>query len=224
MAALPYDEVQQHRVSPDESQLRQLQPVQTTYRLADLAPAAGKPASTTAPPVLDLRSHDAMIADFEAGLDGFAPWNGDQSAELTTVPGPKKNTVLQAVNCNSGGDFGIRVPMTGKHLERIDTPPLMFKYLPASGSTSISRSRKALSVIISLRFRVFFGRPAQPAWPWRFEGFEAGQWSRQLPAGRGSAPPFPGETPDSGQHDIGMLHEGYLNAGLGGNRRRSLSA
>ena len=199
---------------------RQLQPVQTTYRLADLGPAASKPSSTTTPPVLDLRSHDAMTADFEAGLDGFAPWNGDQSAELTTVPGPKKSTVLQAVNCNSGGDFGIRVPMTGKRLERVDT--LAFDVQIPAG------------VLVNLYFTVkedpighYFIALSGPSEDQsnlhglgRFEGFQAGQWShvsfRLAEALRRRFPWRNSWIVDS--MAIGMLHEGYLNAGLGGNQ------
>ncbi|HOG52187.1 MAG TPA: hypothetical protein PKY10_16480, partial [Lentisphaeria bacterium] len=199
---------------------RQLQPVQTTYRLADLGPAASKPSSTITPPVLDLRSHDAITADFEAGLDGFAPWNGDQSAELTTVPGPKKSTVLQAVNCNSGGDFGIRVPMTGKRLERVDT--LAFDVQIPTG------------VQVNLYFTVkedpighYFIALSGPSEDQsnlhglgRFEGFQAGQWShvsfRLAEALRRRFPWRNSWIVDS--MAIGMLHEGYLNAGLGGNQ------
>jgi hypothetical protein len=165
-------------------------------------------------------SHPSRVLDFESGLDGVWPWHGDQSAQLRILQREDwPSQVLAAENVYSGGDFGLSLPWRDVALQRV--AELRLACLIPEGS------------LINLYFTIkddpiarYFIRLTGPAHDEAnlhcvgvAEGLQQGVWSElRLPVGELLRKRFP-------QHDqwlldsamIGMLHEGYLNAGLGGN-------
>ncbi|MBT7164915.1 MAG: Ig-like domain-containing protein, partial [Victivallales bacterium] len=162
-----------------------------------------------------------MLLDFESDSGGLLPFAGDQSAELRLVSRPKgEGQALRLENLYGGGDFGVAIPvhdMDATRLSRIE-----FDYaMPPEAKLNLYVS---LAERPHERWFVTLSGPDKAA-PnvhrlGTFEGANAdGKWhhaSFDLGAALRRALPQEGPLHIRGLA-IAMLHEGYLNAGLGGN-------
>ncbi|MDQ0288470.1 hypothetical protein [Oligosphaera ethanolica] len=171
-------------------------------------------------PPLQLASHPTRVIDFEDSFGGVEPWHGDQSAQLRRQRHDgRPGQVLAAENINSGGDFGLALPWADVALHRV--ADLRLACLIPAGS------------LVNLYFTVkddpvgrYFIRLTGPGHDeanlhcvGAVDGLRIGEWSElNLAIGELLRARFPRRDQwliDSAM--IGMLHEGYLNAGLGGN-------
>ena len=188
-------------------------------------PAAATPAppQAAAPaPLPELRvvTHPGKALEFEDGDDGVTPWNGDQSVEITRVARADQGQALRLENLHGGGDAGVRLPFHGVDLGRdvvleMDAAvepgaqvnlylawadlPAELAFVPLTGPREEAPNRARLGPAD--------GIPADGRWhPLRWD---LGRWARQRFPWRSSY--------RVAWVMVGMLHEGYLNAGLGGN-------
>jgi len=175
-------------------------------------------------PQIACTSHPGWGFDFEAGLQGLVPLNGDQSAGLALVPvtGRRGEQALALTNLCTGGDFGVRLPLDGLDLSRVKEIGLDCA-IPASVAVNLYFCFKDDPLE---RFFVQLSGPGESA-PnvtrlGEFGSFAAdGKWHRVSfnPAETlRQALPWR-ESFVVGEVVIGMLHEGYLNAGCGGNKQ-----
>lgn len=162
-----------------------------------------------------------MFLDFEEGIGELVPYAGDQSAELSLVPRPGGDgQALRLENLYGGGDFGVVIPLAGSAANRLDR--LEFDYaIPPAAKLNLYLTlaeRPAERWFVTLtgpdeegpnlyRLGRFPGAKADGAW--HHASFALGSALRQ------ALPYEPRMTVKN--LTIGMLHEGYLNAGLGGN-------
>lgn len=159
--------------------------------------------------------------DFEGGLGGLVPYAGDQSAELSLVPRPAgEGQALRLENLYGGGDFGVVIPVAGADANRIAR--LEFDYaIPPEAKLNLYVSlaeRPAERWFVTLTgpdeegpnlYRLGRFPEAKADGAWHHASFDLG------PALRRALPYEPRLTVL--RLSIAMLHEGYLNAGLGGN-------
>ncbi|OGV66628.1 MAG: hypothetical protein A3K19_03885 [Lentisphaerae bacterium RIFOXYB12_FULL_65_16] len=168
--------------------------------------------------------------DFEAGTQGWAPFAGDQSAELVCAPGDRAGRgaySLELRNLHAGGDFGVTLPVNGLDLGRVKAiemdccvPPdtavnlyinLTDEPLEHYVVTLSGPDKDAPNVIGLGRFS-----PFKPDGTWQHVRFEPGAalWrtTADNPLAWKSALVV---------HEmvLGMLHEGYLNAGMEKNKQ-----
>ncbi len=185
--------------------------------------AAGPQASVLPPLPYRLHSltHPGIRLDFEDGQLGLRPFAGDQSAELSLVPRPAgEGHALRLENLYGGGDFGVALPLADSEANRI--AHIGFDYaIPPEAKVNlyvslVERPYERWFVTLSgpdheapniHRLGQFADATADGNWH-RAE-FDLGTALRQ------ALPHEPKLTVRS--LAIGMLHEGYLNAGLGGN-------
>lgn len=182
-----------------------------------------QPQEASVAPTLLLDGLPAYYADFEGGLRGLAPWNGDQSAELNIVPRKSGGHALRAENVNSGGDFGIRIPLAGSNLRRAVCIDFDCR-IPAGTKVNL------YFMVREHPHGLYFVTLTGPSGPqgnsisvgsfgnaateladdkWHHVSFALADVLAEL---------FPWE--ESWTCDgmlIGMLHEGYLNSGMDGN-------
>ncbi len=162
-----------------------------------------------------------MFLDFEEDMGGLVPYAGDQSAELTLAPRPGgEGQALRLENLYGGGDFGVVIPLAGSDANRLAR--LEFDYaIPPEAKLNLYLTlaeRPAERWFVTLtgpdeegpnlyRLGRFPGAKADGAW--HHASFDLGPALRQA---------LPYEARMTVKNlTIGMLHEGYLNAGLGGN-------
>ena len=166
-------------------------------------------------------THPGLLADFEAGDGGLLPFAGDQSAEPSQARHPnREGHVLRLENLYGGGDFGVALPMADAEATRLAR--IEFDYaMPAEARLNLYVS---LAERPHERWFVTLSGPDEEA-PnlhrlGRFEGAKAdGEWHRasfDLGAALRRALPHAGPL-HVRELAVAMLHEGYLNAGLGGN-------
>ncbi|MBO4344328.1 MAG: hypothetical protein J5833_01145 [Victivallales bacterium] len=159
-----------------------------------------------------------FAANAANGFKGLFPWNGDQSAELSIVKRRRGKECLLAENVNSGGDFGIRLPFDGCNMRKAGT--LSFDCLIPKGTL--------VNLYVWLKEypnRKFFVRLSGPKESsplctlLRDIDVPSDKWTNvsiDLSSEFAAALPF-ADTLTCAAMMIGMQHEGYLNAGLGGN-------
>lgn len=185
------------------------------------APGTKLPSQPSVPHRLQGVSHPGMMLDFEDGQLGLLPYAGDQSAELSLVPRPGgEGHALRLENLHGGGDFGVLLPLAGTEANRL--AQIEFDYaIPPEVKVNLyvsveERPHERWFVTLSgpdhegpnlHRLGRFADATANGAWH-RAE-FDLGSALRQ------ALPHEPKLTVRS--LAIAMLHEGYLNAGLGGN-------
>jgi hypothetical protein len=178
------------------------------------------PAASVEVPRLCSPTHPQRGFDMENSLPGFTPWNGDQSVEQTLEPRAPGGTALRLENLHGGGDLGVRLPLCGMDLGRdtvlemdvavepgtlinlylaFDDRPAERCFVPLTGPQNEGPN------LVRLGDRA--GIPADGQW--QHLRWDLGDWARRR---------FPWRPSYRLQFlMIGMLHEGYLNAGLGGN-------
>ncbi len=192
---------------------------------AELAAPPAQTAESAPTPIPELRDHDSWgrLFTFEHGLEGWQPADGDQSAGIRSIPGTphgRPGRVLEVKNLFAGGDFGVELPVNGVDLGRV--PLLAMKYaIPKNVRVNLYmkfREDPMAWVLLTLT------GPDQDQGTLvragRFPQIRAdGRWHEtRINLAAALRARFPGR--DSFVADrmvIGMLHEGYLNAGLGGN-------
>jgi hypothetical protein len=188
-------------------------PVQERAAVAPAVPAASAPR-------LCSPTHPQRSFDMEGSLPDFTPWNGDQSVEMSLEARAGGGTALRCENLYGGGDVGVRLPLCGVDLGR---DSVLEMDVAAEPGTLVSlylafadRPAEVCFVPLSgprdegpnmVRLGDAEGMPADGKW--RHVRWNLGAWARQR---------FPWRPSFRVQYlMIGMLHEGYLNAGLGGN-------
>jgi len=177
-------------------------------------------------PTIHLRSpsHPSVHFDFEGHFDGWKAPNGDESAHLSLDTGTKASgkSSLCLTNALSGGDFGVQAPVSGVDLLKVHE--LAFDYrIDPEAKVNLYLSikddpRHCKRYFIKLNgeardthlTRLLSGTP---------EVVADGKWHR-FSMDLGAT--FEALYPD--QHGLlvdelafGNFHEGYLNAGFGGN-------
>ena len=191
---------------------------------AYLAPKPeAEPVLAAAGPSLRCDSHPGARFDFERGVEGWAPTSGDQSAGLSLDAGDRGGKrCLRVTNLYAGGDFGVRVPLPPMDLGRV----ARFEFdcaIPPSAKVNMYIRFKDVEhdqVMIQLSGPDRPGRDMVKLGA--FKGFKAdGKWrhvSFDVAAALRKALP---EQSSFVLEDmrIGQFDEGYLNAGLGGNRQ-----
>ncbi|MGI5923682.1 MAG: hypothetical protein ACOX9E_07035 [Lentisphaeria bacterium] len=179
----------------------------------------GAETAPALPPLL-LASHPTHLIDFEDGLGGIEPWYGDQSAQLRRQRHDERSgMVLAATNINSGGDFGLALPWADIALHRVAELRLACQI---SGGSLVNFYFTVKDDPVGRYFIRLTGPGHDEAnlhCVGVAEGLRVGEWSElRVPIGELLRARFPRRDQwvlDSAM--IGMLHEGYLNAGLGGN-------
>ncbi len=190
------------------------------------APRGPAAASSATPsprgPVLVSKTHWGRRFTFDRDTEGWRPFDGDQSAGLRRVPGgPGRGTrSLELTNLYAGGDFGVVLPVAGVDLGRVPAIA-MDCAIPPDVKVNLYVTFKSDP---AERFFITLSGPDTDG-PnlvrlGRFEGVKTdGQWHRvrfnPAAALRGLRPEQDRFVVES--MVLGMFHEGYLNAGLGGN-------
>ncbi|MBR0459170.1 MAG: hypothetical protein IJJ26_08020 [Victivallales bacterium] len=149
----------------------------------------------------------------ENGFDGLTPWNGDQSAELHERLVGKRHVLLLR-NSNSGGDFGVRLlGMENKRLDHIRTITLE-RDIPEGTKINLYFQVKELP---GVTFFLHLTGPdeTQPAIE-KVGDIAPNQTTFELAEALRAYDPWISSWTCT-RMMFGMLHEGYLNAGLGGN-------
>jgi hypothetical protein len=191
----------------------------------DVAPTAETRAAVPVPYRLRGLTHPGLSVDFEQDMGGLVPYAGDQSAELKLVPRPKgKGQALRLENLFAGGDFGVVLPVDridGTRLSEIEFDYAIPKEAKLNLYVSlVERPEERWFVTLSgpdtggpnlHRLGAFADADADGRW--HHASFDLGSALRQ-------ALPYAGPL-HIRSLTIGMLHEGYLNAGLGGNPQGS---
>ena len=173
-------------------------------------------------PSLLCPTHPSLLYDFEKGLQGWERASGDQGAELSLTEGGKDrgNHSLRVVNTYAGGDVGVELPLPELDLGRVAWIEMDCAVPPQ------------VSVNLYIRLRE---DPMEQAWVQlsgpahdvanmvglgAFESFKPdGKWRRvRFGLSQALRKAFPQrKTFVVERMLLGYLHEGYLNAGLGGN-------
>ncbi len=212
------------RVKVNYTTMERKAPLAGTNHITSSAATTYNSSTTTSPSMasdisLSLLNYGGYTADFEDGLHGITPWNGDQSAELSRVSRPGGGHCLQARNANSGGDFGFRIPADKWRLDNVER--LEFDAMIPEGShinlyfTTQEAPLVLYSITLSGPDAEFQNFKVLGA----FHGLVPGQWSHvsvDLAALLHKHNPWR-ESWTVSSLMFGMLHEGYLNAGLEGN-------
>ncbi|MDP6113497.1 MAG: hypothetical protein QGG53_16700 [Planctomycetota bacterium] len=167
-------------------------------------------------------THPYHRSNFEKGLQGWQPIHKDQSALLTvdaTNRAEGKHS-LRFENMHGGGDFGAVIPVLRGDLSRVQE--LSFHYrIPESAKVNLYFDLEGHP------YRTFFirltGHDESSIAMTRLGDFKAvadGEWHRAVfPLGRSIRAAMPSEVHHIVHSmKIGNFHEGYLNAGLGGNQ------
>ncbi len=190
---------------------------------------AVEPVPAAAVPEVELvcESHPGHWFDFESGDQGWGPYDGDQSAELSACtggPGRGKRSLLLR-NLHSGGDFGVRLPVQGLDLGRVaemgfdcvipegvavnlyvvfEHEPLERYFIPLTGPDLAGADAPNF-------YRLGRFTTTGLGGGWTRRRFRPAAAVRQF---------FPWrDTFVVSEMVLGMLHEGYLTAGSTGNRR-----
>ncbi len=180
------------------------------------------PRETRPEPRLSSPSHPGIHADFETGYDDFQPFAGDQSAELSLVPGRSGGQALRLENLYAGGDFGVVLPLKDLDTGRVQRLELDCR-IPADVKVNLY-----FSFLDDPQQRCFVTLSGPDheapnlARVGRFEGFKANdKWQHvSIDLAQAVRRAFPWRSNYFATDImIGMLHEGYLNAGRGGNPR-----
>lgn len=194
---------------------------------AHSAPLAERLAAQTTVPA----SHQPTAADTpHAWHRHLIPRNGDQSPDIHTFPtaSPLASAVLLE-NVNAGGDFAVRLDIENKN-ELLDTTWLEFDcafspdarfnlYLEPSepvierAFVTITGPDHSAPNLLRLGKAILTPIPGKTTagQPWHHVAIPLAALAR-------TALPFL-DNPGLDRLEIGMLHEGYLNAGLDGNHR-----
>jgi hypothetical protein len=178
------------------------------------------PTPVAEAPRLCSPTHPQRRFDMEGSLPGFTPWNGDQSVEMALEPRGAAGTALRLENLHGGGDVGVRLPICGVDLGRNS---VLEMDIAAEPGTLVNlylafEDRPAERCFVPLTgpreegpnlVRLGDGEGIAADGQWRHVRWDLGDWARRR---------FPWRPSFRVQFlMIGMLHEGYLNAGLGGN-------
>ncbi len=182
--------------------------------------AGAVPAPAAATPRLCSPTHPQRRFDMEGSLPDFTPWNGDQSVEMALEPRGTGGTALRLENLYGGGDVGVRLPICGVDLGR---ESVLEMDVAAEPGTLVNlylafEDRPAERCFVPLTgprdegpnlVRLGDGEGIPADGQWHHLRWDLGEWARRR---------FPWRPSFRVQFlMIGMLHEGYLNAGLGGN-------
>ncbi|MBR4221650.1 MAG: hypothetical protein IKR81_10865, partial [Victivallales bacterium] len=174
----------------------------------DKSPAPTPAKEDSARPAVDTD----YTADFSQGLCGLSSWNGDQSAELTILDAK----TVRAENVNSGGDFGVLLPFTGFNIRKMER--LSFDVKAIKGA-----SVNLYVSVAEYPQKMFFVPLTGPE-------DETHQLVKLCPPVKSKslsldlARLFEGALPYATKLTcdgmvVGMLHEGYLNAGSTSNHQ-----
>jgi len=172
---------------------------------------------------LESDSHWGRLFTFDRGAENWTPLNGDQSAEVRIVTDPARgaNSVLQLTNLYAGGDFGVRLPVRGVDLGRL-APIEMDCAVPPG--VKVNLYVRLAEEPLRTFFVTLTGPDAEELYLTRlgrFEGAAAdGAWHHvRFDLAAALRRVLPGRDRFTADEIVfGMLHEGYLNAGLGGNK------
>ena len=168
-------------------------------------------------------SHPGVLFDFEQGLEGWTNIGGESGAfaEHDTSAAAWGRGSLRLTNIDTGGSFGVRVPLEGL---RLSGTKLEFEYrLTAAAKVNlylkledacerwyfVCLSGESVSDTANVRIGSIAG--VKPGARWRTATFDLGSALAALRP----------DDPDLRLLDmrIGNFHEGYLAAGMGGNPR-----
>lgn len=192
---------------------------------AQLAPAAAplpKPPGADEDIRVTSLTHPSLVFDFETGLQGWREPHPDQGATLSLEKrSDAKGQCLKLTNAYVGGLAGAEIPAQRMELSRVDRLEFDYRLLPdaminlylqlegeeerfyfvhLTGSDETSENMHLLTSLAD----------AQPDGKWRRASIELAKILKRIEPSRTS---FVLE-----RMLIGNLHEGYLNAGLGGNK------
>lgn len=186
------------------------------------------PVADEARPGLVLSSHPGRFFDFEDGVQGWEPVSGDQSAEVTVRAAGSEGgagNVLELRNLHTGGDFGVRIPVKGIDLDRVKSIQM---------DVAVSAEAK-VNLYVSFEdepFEMVFVALSGPDHEGpnlislgKFAGVAAdGNWHHvRFDLGKVLRQRFPWRDRFAVKEMVlGMLHEGYANAGLGGNPEKAV--
>ena len=183
-------------------------------------PESKRPVDTEWTPLPAEQAAQALpfTADASTNFKGLGAWNGDQSAELSIVRRRGGKECLLAENVNAGGDFGISLPFHDYNLRKAGT--LSFDCMIPEGS--LVNLYIWIKEWPNRKFFVHLTGPdeSSPLCTSIGDGkVTPGKWSSvsiDISSVLAAALPY-GETLTCVSMALGMQHEGYLNAGLGGN-------
>ncbi|MCK5802426.1 MAG: Ig-like domain-containing protein [Lentisphaeria bacterium] len=186
----------------------------------DKSTAVNDDATDSELPALRSYTHPGLLCGFEGHYGGFMPMAGDQSAELTLAPTEDGGQALRLENLHPGGDFGAVLPLRDMDLGSVDTIEFDCA-IPKDVKVNLYFSFKDNP---RQRHFVRLTGPAEDAPNLTSIGeFEKvshkGKWRRMsFPMGKAIRAALPWrKSLVANELVIGMLHEGYLNVGLGGN-------
>ncbi len=171
---------------------------------------------------LSSSTHPGRAFDFETGNEGWEPLSGDTSAEPASGPGGegRGRRSLELRNVYAGGDFGVKLPVEGMDLGRIASFEMDCALTP---HTRVNLYFTLREDPVERLFVTLTGpdhNAPNMVRLGRFGPIRAdGTWQHvRLDLGRALRRRFPWRRTFVVKRAVlGMLHEGYLNAGLKGN-------
>ncbi len=151
-------------------------------------------------------------ADFSKDLCGLSHWNGDQSAELNIL----NSKTVRAENVNSGGDFGVLLPFTGFNIRKMERLSFALKNIKGA-------SVNLYVTVAEYPQKMFFVPLTGPMEENHHlvklcPPVQSSNIALDLARLFEQALPYATTLTCDGMV-IGMLHEGYLNAGSTGNHQ-----
>ena len=175
-------------------------------------------------PALKITSSPRLLAAFCP----FSSWNGDQSAEIAFDLSKSKNVDGQVTdvpfifrNANSGGDFGAKIHL--EHVDLLQITKLEFDF-QASPNAFVNLYFSIFEDPSSRYFITLTGPDYDAPNLYKIDGIQKkknNEWSHvSIDLNRAIHAKYPWHKSWTLKSMmIGMLHEGYLNAGLNGNQR-----
>ncbi|MBR4901347.1 MAG: hypothetical protein IKZ46_10440, partial [Victivallales bacterium] len=162
-------------------------------------------------PALKITSAPHFLTPFQ-----FTSWNGDQSAEVTEID---NGWIFR--NANSGGDFGAMLPL--EHVDLLQIAKLEFDF-QASPDAYVNLYFSTMEDSVARYFITLSGPDYDGPNLYKISGIEkpkADEWAHvSIDLNRAIHAKYPWRNSWTLKSMmIGMLHEGYLNAGLNGNHR-----
>lgn len=182
-----------------------------------------EPETTSNPEfVIHSLTHPYHHSNFENSLAGWQPLHEDQSAQLSVDSATRAEGKhsLRLENMHAGGDFGALIPMDRGDLSRVKELSFFYR-IPESVKVNLYFDLEGHP------YRTFFvrltGNDDSNIAMTKLGDFEVtadGEWHQAVfELGRAIRALLPNEVHHIvNRMKIGNLHEGYLNAGLGGNQ------
>ena len=167
-------------------------------------------------------THPCLVADFESHLEGWHMAHVDQGAVLSLVKrSDGKGQCLRLQNAYAGGDAGAEIPVQRMELSRVSRLEFDYRVDPGAGVNLYFQLENEAERFLFIHLtgprdssenmrRVASVAGAKADGQWRSARVDLAEALRQLEPGRSSFV--------LKRMGIGNWHEGYLNAGLGGNR------